>query len=85
MQTIIEAEVTDVYLTELRAEFPELSLTVSPGQTRLRHGNRAYHRRIEGPAADIRVVSDRLSMAGLSWTTITSAAASAATQTPPHI
>lgn len=85
MHTIIEAEVTDVYLTELRAEFPELSLTVSPGQTPLRHGNRTYHRRIEGLTADIRVVSDRLSMAGLTWTTITGTAANAATQTPPHI
>lgn len=64
----IEAEVTDLWIGELRAEFPELTLTVSAGQTLLSGRDRNYHRRISAPPAAIKLVQDRLTMGGLTWT-----------------
>jgi|GEM_PF-3840567 len=64
----IEAEVADHWISDLRAEFPELTLTVTAGQTPLRRHGRNYHRRISAPAADMKLLQGRLTMSGLTWT-----------------
>jgi hypothetical protein len=64
----IEAEVTDHWIGGLRAEFPELTLAVAAGQTPLSGRGRNYHRRISAPPADIKLLQNRLTMAGLMWT-----------------
>ncbi|OBK38571.1 hypothetical protein A5658_03360 [Mycobacterium sp. 1245111.1] len=64
----IEAEVTDQWIGEVRAEFPELTLTVTAGQTPLSGRGRNYHRRISASIPGIKLLQDRLTMAGLTWT-----------------